>query len=91
MLKLVGSPNICSGSFGDERHGFGIVTVSRPGYGRTPTSEVLKTSDGQADLLVALMKHLGCDKFPVMVGSGGGVIGLRLALKYPDVIQALCM
>ena len=40
---------------------------------------------------MALMDHLNIDKFPLCVGSGAGVIGIRMAIQYPDRIQALCM
>lgn len=65
--------------------------MSRPGYGRTPLTEELKKSSAQADLIMALMDHLNVEKLPIMVASGAGVIGIRLALQYPDRIQALCM
>jgi len=37
------------------------------------------------------MDHLNIEKFPLCVGSGAGVIGIRMAIKYPERIQALCM
>ena len=37
------------------------------------------------------MDHLKIEKLPILVASGAGVIGLRMAIQYPDRIQALCM
>jgi len=40
---------------------------------------------------MALMDHLKIEKLPILVASGAGVIGIRMAIQYPDRIQALCM
>ena len=40
---------------------------------------------------MALMDHLTIEKLPICVMSAGGVIGLRMAIQYPERIQALCM
>lgn len=84
MLFMPGTPGFCNTSVGFDQYGFGLITVSRPGYGRTPLTEELKKSSAQADLIVALLDHLGIEKFPMLVASGAGVIGLRIALQYPD-------
>lgn len=54
-------------------------------------TEELKKSSAQADLIMALMDHLKIEKLPIIVASGAGVIGIRMAIQYPDRIQALCM
>lgn len=35
---------------------------------------------------MALMDHLGIEKFPLLVASGGGCVGLRMAIQYPEKI-----
>ena len=46
MLYMPGTPGICHITFGAENYGFGLITVSRPGYCRTPLTEELKTAEG---------------------------------------------
>lgn len=91
MLVMPGTPGFCNVSFGYEKQFPGLITVSRPGYGRTPLTEELKKSTAQADLIMALMDHLNIEKLPVLAASGAGVIGIRMAIQYPDRIQALCL
>lgn len=91
MLFMPGTPGFCNTSFGTEQYFPGLITVSRPGYGRTPLTEELKKSTAQADLIMALMDHLNIEKLPVAAASGAGVIALRMAIQYPDRIQALCL
>ena len=86
-----GTPGYALVTFGLQNHGFGLITVSRPGYSRTPLTEENKTAEAQADLLVALMDHLGIEKFPVIAASGGGCIAYRLAIQYPDRVQCLLL
>jgi len=83
---MPGTPRFCHTVVGFDQFGFGVITVSRPGYGRTPITEKMKNADAQADLIMALMDHLGIEKLPVLAASGAGVIGLRLAIQYPDRI-----
>jgi pimeloyl-ACP methyl ester carboxylesterase len=54
-------------------------------------TEELKKSTAQADLIMALMDYLNIEKLPVLAASGAGVIGIRMAIQYPDRIQALCL
>ena len=35
------------------------------------------------------MDHLGIEKFPLMVASGGGCVGFRMAIQHPDKVQCL--
>jgi pimeloyl-ACP methyl ester carboxylesterase len=64
------------------------ILLSRPGYlgtelgGRT-------TIDQQADLLAALLDHLGIERAGVFSWSGGGPAGYRLAVRHPDRVDAL--
>jgi len=40
---------------------------------------------------MALMDHLGIEKLPILAASGAGVIGLRIAIQYPERVQALLL
>jgi len=91
MLFMPGTPGFCQTTVGFEKYGFGCVSVSRPGYGRTPMKPGLETTTGQAELLLALMTHLGHDKFPMLCASGAGIIGLRIAQLAPERVQALAL
>ncbi|MBJ7354932.1 MAG: alpha/beta hydrolase [Thermoleophilaceae bacterium] len=68
--------------------GLTVIAPSRPGYLGTELGEN-KTIDQQADLLAALMTTLGFEKFSVVAWSGGGPSSYRLAVKYPDRVNAL--
>jgi hypothetical protein len=48
------------------------IVPSRPGYCGTPLGN-LRTPDKQAELLMALLDHLGVDRVGVLCWSGGGV------------------
>lgn len=91
MLMMPGTPGFCQTVVGFDQFGFGVITVSRPGYARTPMTEELKKPEAQADLIMALFDHLGIEKFPILAASGAGVIALRMAIQYPDRVQALGM
>ena len=92
MLLLPGTPGFAHFHFGFAKDsGFGVITVNRPGYGNVPLTNDNKTAEQQADLCMALMDHLGIEKFPLMVASGGGCIGLRMAIQYPERVQCLIM
>jgi pimeloyl-ACP methyl ester carboxylesterase len=57
---------------------FTLLSVSRPGYGRTPLSAG-KSPAEQADALVALLDSLGIKKVAAVAFSGGGPAALQLA------------
>ena len=63
--------------------GIGIITFSRPGYGRTPLSSG-KTAEETADLLAALLDELSIEKVVIYGISGGGPTTLNFALRHPD-------
>jgi pimeloyl-ACP methyl ester carboxylesterase len=64
------------------------ILVSRPGYLGTPLGSGAGI-DAQADLLVALLDHLGIDRAGVYTWSGGGPTGYRLAVRHPERVTAL--
>jgi pimeloyl-ACP methyl ester carboxylesterase len=64
------------------------ILLSRPGYLRTELGD-RRTIDQQAELLVALLDHLGIQRAAVFTWSGGGPAGYRLAARYPERVDAL--
>ena len=57
--------------------GFSILTISRPGYGRTPSS-VGRSNTEAADALVALLDQLEIPQCSVIAISGGGPTGIAI-------------
>ena len=37
------------------------------------------------------MEELKIEKYPVLAGSAAGPVGLRMAIQYPERVQALLM
>jgi pimeloyl-ACP methyl ester carboxylesterase len=64
------------------------ILLSRPGYLGTELGE-RRTIDQQADLLAALLDHLGVERAGILSWSGGGPAGYRLAVCHPDRVAAL--
>jgi len=67
------------------------VTVSRSGYLRTPLTASNATFEQQADLFAALLDFLHIDRSIVVASSGGGYVGLQLALRHPERCIALVL
>ena len=64
------------------------ILLSRPGYLGTPL--IGRTIiDTQADLLAALLDHLGIVRAGVYTWSGGGPAGYRFAVRHPDRVTAV--
>jgi Predicted hydrolases or acyltransferases (alpha/beta hydrolase superfamily) len=64
------------------------ISVSRPGYLRTPLSSG-ETPEEQADLYAALLSALHIQQATVIALSGGGPAALQFALRHPDRCRAL--
>lgn len=61
--------------------GFGMITVSRPGYLRTPLATG-RTIAGQADACAALLDVLEVDQVVVHGASGGGPSAIQFAARH---------
>jgi pimeloyl-ACP methyl ester carboxylesterase len=70
------------------RDGIQAILCSRPGYLGTPL-DGRTTIDAQADLLAALLDHLGIDRAGVYSWSGGGPAGYRLAVRHPERVTRI--
>jgi pimeloyl-ACP methyl ester carboxylesterase len=64
------------------------ILLSRPGYLGTELGG-RRTIDQQADLLAALLDHLGVEQAGVFSWSGGGPAAYRLAVRHPDRVDTL--
>jgi pimeloyl-ACP methyl ester carboxylesterase len=69
---------------------FTYLTVSRPGYLRTPLTSG-KTPAEQADLYAALLDELNIRATAIIAISGGGPSALQFALRYPERCSKLVM
>jgi pimeloyl-ACP methyl ester carboxylesterase len=70
--------------------GFSLLTISRPGYLRTPL-RTGQTFQEQADAITALLDTLGISKVVIVAASAGGPTALHFALRYPDRVHALVL
>jgi pimeloyl-ACP methyl ester carboxylesterase len=70
------------------RDEFRAILVSRPGYLGTPLGD-RRGWDAQADLLAALLDHLGVDRCAVLAWSGGGPPAYRLAVRHPGRVSSI--
>jgi len=70
--------------------GFTLLTLSRPGYRRTPLNSG-ETPVAQADLCAATLDALNVSQAVVIAHSGGGPAALQFALRYPQRCQGLLL
>ena len=70
--------------------GFSLLSISRPGYLRTPLSTG-ETFEEQADAIEALLDTLEIARVAIVGVSGGGPTALHFALRHPDRISALVL
>lgn len=74
----------------DEFQGVQYISVSRPGYLRTPLSTG-ETPAEQADAMAALLDALGIEKAAFIGTSMGGLVGIFFALRHPERCTALVL
>ena len=94
-LSLHGTPGgydvaLASRRANPNTEGYRTVTVSRPGYLRTPLASG-ETFEQQADLVAALLDELKIDRAVIVASSGGGYTGLQFAMRHPNRCIALVM
>lgn len=70
--------------------GYKYISVSRPGYLRTPLKG-RENPETQADLLAALLDKLGINEVIVLAISGGGYSAINFSLRHPDKCKALIL
>lgn len=70
--------------------GYRYISVSRPGYLKTPLKG-RESPEDQADLFEALLDELGVSKVTILAVSGGGYSALHFALRHPDRCEALIL
>jgi pimeloyl-ACP methyl ester carboxylesterase len=70
--------------------GFSVLSLSRPGYRRTPLSSG-QTPEAQADLFASALDALNIAQVRIVAVSGGGPSALEFASRYPQRCRGLMM
>ena len=71
-------------------NGCEVITLSRPGYLRTPLSSG-RTPTEQADLYAAVLDTLEIDRITVLGYSSGGPSALHFAARHPSRVKSLLL
>ena len=66
-----------------------VIAVDSRGHGRSTRDDMPFGYDLMADDVVALMDKLGIDKASIVGWSDGGIIGLDIAIRYPERLDKL--
>jgi len=66
-----------------------VIAVDSRGHGRSTRDDQPFGYDLMADDVIALMDKLGIDKASIVGWSDGGIIGLDIAIRYPDRLNKL--
>jgi len=61
-----------------------VILVDSRGHGRSTRDQRPFSYDLMADDVVALLDHLRIDRAAIVGWSDGGIVGLDLAMRYPD-------
>jgi pimeloyl-ACP methyl ester carboxylesterase len=72
------------------KRGFRIISISRPGYLRTPLLTGL-TAEDQADAIDALLQGLKVSRCAVVGVSEGSPCALQLAVRHPEKVGSLVL
>ncbi|WP_082573304.1 MULTISPECIES: alpha/beta fold hydrolase [unclassified Nocardioides] len=71
-----------------EKLGLRVISVERNGFGESPLDLTLGYADYTAEVL-AVLDHLGIDRFVTVAISGGGAYAAHLAAAVPDRVISL--
>lgn len=75
-------------AFGAERQ---VIAMDLPGFGYTEGIPALGGPDAMADFVARLAAEVAIDRVVVVGVSMGGDVALNLALRHPDLVQALVL
>ncbi len=70
---------------------FSCVAVDLPGYGKSPALPERATIVAYADLLAKLIEEISPGPVVLVGHSMGGMIGLTLALRHPELVERIVM
>lgn len=91
VLLLNGTPAsrlLCPDEDATEHAGVRLITIDRPGYGRSDP-QTGRTLLGWVDDLLHLAERLGLPPCPVVGWSGGGPYAMAMAYRLPDRVPTM--
>ncbi|QWE17684.1 alpha/beta hydrolase [Polynucleobacter sp. AP-Nino-20-G2] len=71
--------------------GYRVIAPDQIGFGKSSKPDVAYHLDDLANNTQALLKFLGIRKASVVANSMGGMVGIRFARLYPQVVQKLVL
>ncbi|MBU3620826.1 alpha/beta hydrolase [Polynucleobacter sp. CS-Odin-A6] len=71
--------------------GYRVIAPDQIGFGKSSKPDVPYHFDDLAQNTQALLKSLGIQKVSVIANSMGGMVGIRFARLYPQVVQKLVL
>jgi len=71
--------------------GYRVIAPDQIGFGKSSKPDVAYHFDDLARNTQALLKSLGINKASVIANSMGGMVGIRFARLYPQVVQKLVL
>ncbi len=75
----------------DLRHKAHLVSIDRPGYGYKVSSQPVLSIEEQADLIKALITHLGSPDVYLIGHSYGGPVVAMVGALYPELVDKVLM
>lgn len=68
-----------------------VISVDSPGHGESPARANRYSLEEEANVLAALARNLGTERAIWVGHSMGGMKAMRVALAYPDLVEALVL
>lgn len=68
-----------------------VIIIEQQGHGHTPDRDAPLSYDQMAEDTAALLKQIKVQNADVFGYSDGGVVGLRLAMKHPELVGKLAV
>jgi pimeloyl-ACP methyl ester carboxylesterase len=68
-----------------------VILIEQQGHGHTPDRDTPLSYDQMAEDTAALLKQINVSGADVFGYSDGGVVGLRLAMKHPELVGKLAV
>jgi pimeloyl-ACP methyl ester carboxylesterase len=68
-----------------------VIIIEQQGHGHTPDRDAPLSYERMADDTATLLRHINVRDADIFGYSDGGVVGLRLAMKHPDLVGKLAI
>jgi pimeloyl-ACP methyl ester carboxylesterase len=70
---------------------FRVIAIDLPGFGKTPCLGYVHSMDLMAEVVKAVMDHIGLRRYVLVGHSMGGYVAMSFARMYPDHLSGLCL